>query len=475
MFPIHEGGPDQEGHEHTEHKMTGRILVVDDVATNRIVMKVKLAAACYTVLQADCGDAALRIARSEKPDLILLDVLMPDMSGVTVCEKLKADPETADIPIILVTALADRDSKMKGLEGGADDFLTKPVDEGTLLARVRSLLRAHEIQRELRLRQEACGGPGFAEPAPDFAPPGQVALVARDAATGMSWRKALEPLQSGALKILPRKHALTGGEPADTPDVYVIHADLATRNEGLRLLSDLRSRPATRHAAVVMILPCRDTERAAVALDLGAGDIVHEPFDPGELSVRIKTQLRRKQQSDRLRATVDAGLELAVTDSLTGLHNRRYALHRLGRLLAAPGQGVAVMMLDLDHFKAVNDSFGHAAGDGVLATVANRLRAQMRAMDILARMGGEEFLVAIPDADAETALLCAERLRKAIAGAPFQIPGANAPIHVTMSVGIAFGTAATDRPETLIDRADRALYGSKSDGRNIVTVSASAA
>ena len=130
--------------------MTGRILVVDDVATNRIVMKVKLAAACYSVLQADCGEAALRLARSERPDLILLDVMMPDMSGVSVCERLKSDPETADIPVILITALSDSDSKVDGLKRGADDYLTKPVDEVTLLARVRSLLRSSEVQRELR-------------------------------------------------------------------------------------------------------------------------------------------------------------------------------------------------------------------------------------------------------------------------------------------------------------------------------------
>lgn len=455
--------------------MTGRILVVDDVATNRIVMKVKLSAACYTVLQADCGQAALRLARAEQPDLILLDVMMPDMSGVSVCEQLKADPETADIPVILVTALSDRDSKLEGLLRGADDFLTKPVDEVTLLARVRSLLRAHETHRELRLREESYAGLGFAEIAPSYEPPGRVALVAPDTATGMAWKRALEPRLSDRLLVMPREQVLQARNSGSAPDVFVIAADLTMHNEGLRLLSDLRSRPATRHAAALTILPRNESERGAVALDLGAGDILYDPFDPEELALRIQTQLRRKRQSDRLRATVEAGLELAVTDSLTGLHNRRYALKRLDRMLQSPGRGVAVMMLDLDHFKAVNDSHGHAAGDAVLAAVAKRLRAILRPPDLLARLGGEEFLVALHDTDVATALHCAERLREAVGGHRILVPGLADPIPVTMSVGLTLSTDTGDLAETLIQNADTALYGSKSEGRNLVTISATAA
>jgi len=455
--------------------MTGRILVVDDVATNRIVMKVKLSAACYTVLQADCGQAALRLAKSEQPDLILLDVMMPDMSGVSVCEQLKADPETADIPVILVTALADRDSKMAGLLRGADDFLSKPVDEVTLLARVRSLLRAHEIQRELRLREESYAGLGFAESAPAFAAPGKVALVAPDAATGIAWKRALQPRLSDQVLVMPREQVLQARDSDTAPDVFVIAADLSMHNEGLRLLSDLRSRPATRHAAALTILPRNESERGAVALDLGAGDILYDPFDAEELAVRIQTQLRRKRQSDRLRATVEAGLELAVTDSLTGLHNRRYALKRLDRMLQSPGRGVAVMMLDLDHFKAVNDSHGHAAGDAVLAAVAKRLRAVLRPSDLLARLGGEEFLVALHDTDAVTALHCAERLRETVGGHAISVHDLAEPISVTMSVGLTISDDTGDLAETLIQKADLALYGSKSEGRNLVTVSATAA
>jgi len=455
--------------------MTGRILVVDDVATNRIVMKVKLAAACYTVEQADSGTRALRAARRDAPDLILLDVVMPDMSGLDVCRQLKADPATADIPVVLITALTDRASKMAGLEAGADDFLTKPVDEVTLLARVRSLLRARDTARELRQRGDSALG--FAEASSDFnakEAPGRIALIASGPKGAVLWKTALDDRVGGKVTILPRDTALTGfgNEEEDAPDVFVIAADLTQRNEGLRLLSDLRSRPATRNAATVMILPEGDSERAAIALDLGAHDILYDPFDPEELAIRIRAQLGRKRQADRLRASLQAGLEMAVTDSLTGLHNRRFGMYQLDRMLAQGRRGVAVMLLDIDHFKRVNDTHGHSVGDRALTLVARRLRTELRTGDLLARIGGEEFLVALPDSDRAAALECAERLRAAVADHMFLVGGETPPLAITLSVGLALARSGTaETAQSLIDRADTALYSAKAMGRDQVTLS----
>jgi len=461
--------------------MTGRILVVDDVATNRIVMKVMLATACYTVDQADCGASAIEAARLNRPDLILLDVLMPDMSGLDVCRQLKADPQTADIPVILITALTDRGSKMEGLEAGADDFLTKPIDEVALLARVRSLLRARDTERELT--QRGLPALGFAEADSSFHTqehPGRIALIAPGPKGAVLWKTALDDRIGGQVTILPRDAALMGfgnAEP-EAPDVFVIAVDLTQRNEGLRLLSDLKSRAATRYAATVMILPEGDSERAAIALDLGASDILYDPVDAQELAIRIRAQLGRKRQSDRLRSSMKAGLEMAVTDSLTGLHNRRYAMHQLDRMLTRPGRGLAVMMLDLDHFKQINDSHGHAAGDGVLSLVARRLRRELRSGDLLARIGGEEFLVALPDCARDRAKTCAERLRQAIGGEPFSVGGDTPPLHVTLSVGLALShpDRASETAASLLARADGALYGAKSYGRDkVILARASAA
>ncbi|OAN69814.1 hypothetical protein A8B78_21450 [Jannaschia sp. EhC01] len=456
--------------------MAGRILVVDDVATNRIVMKVKLTAACYSVEQAENGAEALKAARDTKPDLILLDVMMPDMSGLDVCRALKADPETADIPVILITALSDRAAKMDGLEAGADDFLTKPVEEVTLLARVRSLLRASDSVRELRARDDTVSAYGFAEAALGFqgkARPGRIALVAPGRRGAVLWKAAIDDRIGGDVRIIPRETALmqTAGN-GDEPDVFVISVDLAQRNEGLRLLSDLRSRPGTRHSATVMILPEGDSERAAIALDLGANDVLHDPFDAQELAIRISAQLDRKRQSDRMRAGVRAGLEAAITDPLTGLYNRRFALHRMEQIMARPGNPPAVMMIDLDYFKDVNDTYGHAAGDTVLQQVAIRLRGQLQANDLLARIGGEEFLVVLSGADARGAMECAERLRTAIGSTSFDLGGDSFPVRVTASVGLALPGDHRDEattPEALIRRADQALYGAKAHGRDQVS------
>jgi len=445
------------------------------VSTNRIVMKVKLAAACYSVEQAETGADALRMAREAAPDLILLDVTLPDMNGRDVCKTLKSDPETADIPVILITASTDRASKMAGLEAGADDFLTKPVDEMTLLARVRALLRARDTVRELRHRGQDCAELGFAEAATAFKgqdKPARIALVAPGPRGAILWKAALDERISGEVSILPRENALmpAGHDPEETPDVFVVAADLTHRNEGLRLLSDLRSRPGTRHAASVVILPEGDRERAAIALDLGASDILHDPFDAEELAIRIRAQLMRKRRSDQLRATVRAGMEMAVTDSLTGLHNRRYALHELDRMMAQQDESVTVMMLDIDHFKQINDRYGHLAGDRVLSMVARRLRGELRSGDLLARIGGEEFLVALTGNSNRAALDCAERLRNAIGGAPFRIADDRPPLPVTMSVGVAFSLSDSgETAQSLINRADGALYGAKADGRNQVS------
>lgn len=457
--------------------MVGRILVVDDVATNRIVMKVKLTAACYSVDQAENGAQALKAARETKPDLILLDVMMPDMSGLDVCRILKADPDTADIPVVLITALFDQTAKMDGLEAGADDFLTKPVEEVTLLARVRSLLRVSDSVRELRARDDTVAAYGFAEAALGFegkSRPGQVALVAPGPRGAILWKAAIDDRIGGDVQIIPRETALTQTTGAgDAPDVFVISVDLAQRNEGLRLLSDLRSRPGTRHSAIVMILPEGDSERAAIALDLGASDVLHDPFDAQELAIRISAQLDRKRESDRMRAGVQASLEAAITDPLTGLYNRRFALHRMEQIMARPGGDPAVMMLDLDYFKQINDTYGHAAGDKVLQEVAIRLRGQLQANDLLARIGGEEFLVVLTGANASSATDCAERLRASIGGMSFDLGGETFPVRVTASVGLSLpggpNLRTTATPEALIHKADTALYEAKAHGRDRVS------
>lgn len=460
--------------------MAGRILIVDDVATNRIVLKVKLTSACYEVLQASGGAEALDCARVDTPDLIVLDQLMQDIDGITVCERLKSDPVTASIPIILLIAKDDDATKLDALRAGADEFMTKPLDDLTLLARVRSLLRARDTDEELRLRDSTCRELGFAESSASFTPPATIALIAALPVTSVAWKAALGKTGKNTVVVVNKEQALMQAEADNVPDVYVIACDLAKPDEGLRLMSELRSRPNTRHSAVLMVVPKGASNKAATALDLGANDLMVEGFNPEEMSLRIKNQISRKNQADRLRETVRDGLRMAVIDPLTGLYNRRYAMPHLARIAeraSATSRPFAVMVLDVDRFKAINDTYGHATGDMVLQEIATRIKDNLRGVDMVARIGGEEFLVAMPDTQLDEARMAAERLCRMIDATPVDLPGGKDSVPVSLSIGVAMGGEPHDSHsvDELIDCADQALYLSKSDGRNQVTFCRSAA
>ncbi|MGB3313753.1 MAG: diguanylate cyclase [Albidovulum sp.] len=459
--------------------MGGKILIVDDVATNRIVLKVKLAAAFYETVQASNGTEALNFARQLRPDLILLDIELPDIGGIEVCEQLKADPVTRDIPIVMVTAFRDMTRKMQALRAGAEDVVWKPLDETVLLARMRSLLRARETAQQLGLRDCTYRELGFAEPVQAFTGHAVVALVAGRPDIALAWRRDLEPYLDARFVILDREAALGDRDRHPVPDVYVVAADLAGHGDGLMLMSELRSRTISRYSSVCVMLPPESRNTAAMALDLGANDLIEATADPEETAHRIRTQIERKRQSDLLRDSVAAGLRLAMTDPLTGLHNRRYALPHLARIAEraeTAGRQFAVMVLDLDRFKSINDTYGHAAGDAVLVEVAQRLKSNLRAVDLLARIGGEEFLVALPETSPEAAQATAERLRRVIGERPVPLAKGEGNVPVTLSIGLAIGPAKQrGSVDDLVNLADRALLGSKAEGRNLVTVCRTAA
>jgi two-component system cell cycle response regulator len=464
-------------HSERSAPVAGKILIVDDVATNRIVLNVKLAAAYYETVQAATGAEAIALARQVRPDLVLLDVELPDMDGIVVCERLKADPATRDIPVVMITAFRDAARKMEALQAGAEEVFWKPLDEMVLLARLRSLLRARETAEQLGLRDSTYRELGFAEAAPDFAPKALVGLVAGQADTALAWKRALQAHLDDRILVLDRETALGNFAGGKVPDVFVVAADLARPGDGLRLMSELRSRPATRYSSVCVMLPEKGREVAAVALDLGAADLLEQSADPAEMAIRLQTQIARKRQSDRLRASVADGLRLAMTDPLTGLHNRRYALPHLARIAEraeAAGRQFAVMVLDLDRFKAINDTLGHVAGDAVLVEVAERLKSNLRAVDLIARIGGEEFLVALPDTTLEAARATAERLCRVVGARPVRLKDGGS-VQVTTSIGLALGGRGTRGIEDLIGLADTALRESKAEGRNQVTVRRSAA
>ncbi len=262
--------------------------------------------------------------------------------------------------------------------------------------------------------------------------------------------------------------ALIGGTPFDA---VLFDSELAGADP-LRLGSLVRARPETRQAATLLVVPRGDADLAAKALEIGFNDYISSPVDPVELVARVRLQLRRKRYSDRLRETVRTSMVHAVTDPLTGLYNRRYANAHLDAILDRSrqrGDELTIMMLDLDRFKSINDRYGHAAGDMVLREFSRRLQANVRGVDLVARMGGEEFMVIMPEAGPHSAAEIAERIRSATAEPPFAVGEKGETRPVTVSIGYAVLRQRESVLE-LIKRADEALYASKNAGRNRVTL-----
>jgi two-component system cell cycle response regulator len=449
--------------------MSARVLVVDDVELNVKLLEAKLGSEYFDVLSARDGPAALRIADAELPDVVLLDVMMPEMDGFEVCRRLKANPRTADLPVVMVTALSDAANRLRGLESGADDFLTKPVDDVALFARVRSLARLKRLMEEWRLREEICGRFGGKGGPLEDAGPARIMIIDEDRAAAAKIAETLAPIAVATLCVSGCAEALARLDDG----VELIIASLSAGDgDPLRLVTQCRAAGAFRQLPILMIAGDGDLPRLAKGLDLGANDYLVRPIDRNELLARTTTQIRRKRLQDRLADNYRRSLSLALTDELTGLHNRRYLLAHLGEMMMARTDRdpipAAILLLDIDHFKAVNDTHGHAAGDGVLRELAARAMGCVRSVDLVARLGGEEFVVVMPETDLAVAAAVAERLRLAVAAKPFAIAASGETLHMTLSIGAAATIGGGDSPDRLLKRADDALYRAKTAGRNRV-------
>ena len=449
--------------------MTARILVVDDVEANVRLLEAKLTLEYYEVLTAGDGATALQVASDERPDIILLDVMMPGMDGFETCRRLKADPVTRHIPVVLVTALDGREDKLKGLDAGADDFVTKPIDDVILFARVRSLLRLKSVMDELREREESGRRLGVdTDGAGRLRGSGGRVLIVDD--NERQAQKMVEHLATEhrpTVESDPAAALIAARGPVDLMIVNVSSAEF----DGLRFVAQVRSTEASRRMPILAVVDPADRPRLLKALELGVNDILPRPVDPEELEARARTQIKRKRYADFLKQKLDYSLEMAVTDALTGLHNRRYMAGQLQALMSRAGQGgegVAVLVMDIDHFKLVNDGFGHDAGDEVLREFAVRLATNVRAIDLPCRLGGEEFVVVMPGASLEDATRVADRIRRDVGAQPFPIMSGAEALTVTVSVGVAASTGLDDTPDALLKRADEGVYEAKARGRNQV-------
>ncbi len=439
--------------------------MVDDVEANRKLLEAKLSHQYYQVTTAVDGLEALDKAVATEPDIILMDVMMPRMDGFEACRELKFDPRTEHIPIVMVTALNEREERLKGLRAGADDFLTKPVNDVQLFARVRALSRYKVIVDELRKR-EASGrriGVIDLQATGGGQKPARVLIVDDNP----NQAKRLSDFLTADHKpmTLDECGGLTG---AATVDLMVVSL-CGDKFDGLQLCAYLNTLEATRDLPILAIADEQNGDRAIKALELGASDVLFRPVDSEELLARVKTQVKRKRYVDALRSRLDQSMELAVTDQLTGLYNRRYMENHLSQLVNRANMGggrLAILLCDLDRFKRINDQFGHDIGDEVLREFAKRLKANIRPTDIACRYGGEEFMVIMPGMNVDMAHIAAERLREAISRESFKLPRGMEALDITMSGGVSSCSPTDEGTSQLIKRADEALYRAKESGRN---------
>ena len=453
--------------------MTARVLVVDDIPANVKLLEAKLGAEYFDVVTANSGEQALAIINKELPDIVLLDVMMPGMDGFEVCRRIKANPATAHLPVVMVTALDQVSDRVQGLDAGADDFLTKPVNDVALFARVRSLVRLKTMVDELRLRQATGESMGLAESAEGSftEQPGRGRiLVVEDREQGAQRISETLSADHDIDIVSQTSEAIVRAKGGDY-DLVIASLSL-DRQDGLRFCATLRSLETTRQTPILTLVDEGDLKRLVRALDIGVNDYLMRPIERNELIARVRTQLRRKRYSDRLRQSLQLSLEMAVTDQLTGLFNRRYMSRHLSTLMAdGASKPVSFLILDVDFFKQINDTYGHDVGDEVLREFASRISANVRGIDLACRYGGEEFVVVMPDTDLSFAYMVAERLRQSVADAPFSVSASAQQVPVTISIGVA-ASGGGDTPDVLLKRADQALYRAKRDGRNRVVADA---
>jgi len=458
----------------------GRVLIVDDEAAVTGVLSAQLRNAGWEPRQASGGEEALRMVDEDPPEVILMDVLMPGLSGYEATRRLKQDPRTASIPVILLTGLSGIDDKLDGLNAGADEFLSKPVSMAELIVRLRTMVRLRRFEEELRLRAGAgAAAPASTPASPPAAPgaegpeaparPARVLILQPEGSRGSPLPDLLKDMgHQWEVTVPGQLRSRAGREGA--ADLIVLDEGLFNA-DGLQACVRLRSSEPTSRTPLLVIGGHDDAEGRIRFLSAGVEDVLSPPLDPRELQARVARLLRQKSHLDQLQLRYETALLASNRDGLTGLFNHAYFKHLLDlevKRSLRQRHPTSLLMLDIDGFKSLNDSLGHAGGDAILEEVGRRILASVREIDIAARYGGEEFAVVLPYTGIEGAIVAAERIRKALAAERFEAGSPQQRVPVTASIGAASCPTHANRAEDLIVTADSLLYRAKGEGKNRV-------
>ena len=469
-----------------------KVLVADDdpalVATLSWILREQ---GCHVVAVPD-GQALLERLRDEDPDLVLLDIMMPKVDGLQLLERIRKEPQWRDLPVLMISSMDPEDGTAKALGLGASDFVAKPFRVRELLARVESQLKRG---REIRTAREDARARGaiadILKELTDSLKPDEIYHI-------LSRRVARALSISRCSLVLARPGDVYGTVVAayENPMLRNLRIELVRYPEIVKALetdqpvivADVPSDPLFEEVRAawaksgipvptksVVALPFRMKEEQCGVLYLRTA--MDEPTltrdDAQFADTVIKAAVAAMEKAHDFETVVSdkERLEtLASTDALTGCQNRRALLEALEREVDRARRYnlvLTLLMIDIDHFKSVNDTHGHVMGDTVLRQLGEMLRRDARSVDTVARYGGEEFMILLPETAGHGAMIFADRMRARIASFGFGDPAR--PMKITVSVGVAcFPDRTVDSPESFIALADAALYRAKADGRNVV-------
>jgi len=452
-----------------------RILIVDDDPRNVKLLSAQLAKSQYEILQAYGGMEALEKARKTSPDLILLDIMMPDLNGYEVTKRLRNESKTAHIPVILITALDSSENTIQGFEAGAEDFLSKPVNTVELLARVKSMLQLRHYQKQLLIlkrseRNFAFSGnqKGVIEPEKGLP---RVLLVEDDEKDSKLIKNYLHGQPYHVMFAGNGKEAIS---ITSKENIALIMLDIVLPDmDGFEVCKRLKEMEEARDIQIMLITNLSELEDKIHGFESGADDFLFKPINSGELLARIKVLLKKKSYLDKINRHYEATLSSAITDRMTGLYNRSYFKRFLNLELKRSlrhGYPIALMMIEFDHVKIYNDSQENLAGNTILRELAQRIQKNIREIDLASRYKGEKFVIALPYTDREGALIVAERIREMFRSQTFDQDFGSLPKNITASISIALGPTDARTKEILIQKADAALYRAKKQGKNQICV-----
>ena len=445
--------------------MPGYVLIIDALSNRRIHLRAQLDTAAYPVEMAETQTEGLARIRKESPDVVIIADDLPGLRLRQFCKLLRSNPQTQLITVVVAVQKENQSARISALSAGAYDVIDHTAEAIDLKARLRSFMRNKHCSEDAKMRASPEKVQGLAEAIPDFAPNILATFVSCSANAPIDeTRRRFDSSTGIDARCLAADAARRNPEPET--DVYVL-IESRSGDETRETLGALLTHPVSRHSRILFVTDSNG--HGTSPLDLGAHDQVSSDVTATELAIRIQRLARGKRTADNERKTTTELAQKAYVDALTGLNNRNAMeeyLIRTDRALAEQPRKVAIMIADVDCFKEINDNHGHAAGDLILAHIAQTLKSRLRAGDFIARYGGEEFLIVLPDVAAGQAKCVAQRLRNAVANTPKAIENGTH-VRATISIGIA-AAGRSDRQSTtdLRRAADTALYVAKRNGRN---------